>query len=45
MITANKPKDQVVIYTIHESDRASSIYATTNGEIETNTGGTILWRT
>src|SRR5215813_651174 len=24
MITANKPKDQVVIYTIHESDRGQS---------------------
>jgi hypothetical protein len=44
MITANKPKDQVVIYTIHASDRGSSIYAGTNGEIETKSGGAILWR-
>ena len=41
----NKPKGQAAIYTIHESDRASSIHAATNGEIETNSGGTILWRT
>ena len=25
MITANKPKDQVVIYTIHESDRGQKV--------------------
>ena len=28
MITANKPKDQLVLYTIHESDRGQKVRCT-----------------